>query len=227
MWSWIAAGVSEKFAEDLYDQARAGVDPPEWFKDMVPSPPIARVVGWNEYNPVWHLWRWMGTNEAGEGAGVALEEFPDLRAKMLERWNVEFWIPLYQAVCDLPYPDYVASLHAIFPVVNEVFNVYGGAFVAPWYASIVEGELVLNAVDAREYVRRRSDLSCFSVPVETAKDSTLASLIPDVVAPFVPAFPAIEKKFPWAWTAFGVLVATAAIALVTRPRTKKRRRKKR
>ena len=216
VWGWIAAGISEEVAGKTYNQARAGQSAPGWFMATMPSPAFAATVGWDSENPVWHLWNWMGSPEAGEGAGVALDQFPGLLQKMRERWTVDFWIPLYSAACDMSYVDYAASLRTILPTVQQVHAVYGSIFVAPWYADIIDtdvGEVVrFKPVSAEEYLRRRAELGCPAL-------SSSPIIPPGVLMPFTP-------KTPWAWTAFGVLVVGVAVSTVIYTRKTKRRRRR-
>jgi len=191
-----------------------GEDYPVWMQ--------GGLIAWAENNPIYQAVSWLDDDEATEYAQSTFDDFPDLKEKMLARWDQKFWSPLYSAVCGMSLPDYNTYLSAVRPKVERMAQAYGQEFVADWYAVAPDG------IDISEYVRRRGVLGC-AVP-NAEVDMVMRRLTPG--APAIPVIGpgGITQKPPWGLIALGGTVVIATVAGLTmwlrkKPKRKRRRRR--
>lgn len=165
------------------------------------------LVGWNEANPLYHLWGAFDQSDVINSA--------EAEAEKLEIAN-DAARRLQSALCELSLPDYNRAAEELDPFFQQMRMIWGERYVPPWYGNRAERSGVLSA---QEYVDLRNQLGC-----------------PVPLPGYTPASPSGERlgildlalKKP-GWIFGGALVISGVVlglgAILLRPRKKAKKKK--
>ena len=109
-------------------------------------------IGWNEYNPLWHIDQWLSS----EKDPTDWEEW-SVSGRLQRILEKQIWDPLYKSVCYMTLEEYNAGLDKLEPRISKLDS----ALVPDWHGKL----------DHTTYIKRRQELDCpASMPAPTGEE---------------------------------------------------------